>query len=180
MKKILLILTLLPALLSAQNDVTYLAGAVPEKDGKVVFERDFYLPEQSESEIYENVHDWLDNRISNDKNSCRFILEEKDKNRMVVLGNEYLVFSDHVFSLDKAEMSYYLTVFCEKGKFKIRVERIKYLYEGKRINAEEQISDNKALNKNKTKILPGNKKFRIKTIDFVNKMFDEIKKAFEK
>ena len=49
---------LLPlASLSAQNnddidEKLYLAGAVPEKDGKVVFSREFSIPGMSEEDIF--------------------------------------------------------------------------------------------------------------------------------
>ena len=45
----------LPTMLQAQDrdDSKYLAGAVPEVDGKVVFTKEFSIPGMSQDEIYE-------------------------------------------------------------------------------------------------------------------------------
>ena len=48
----------LPMLVQAQkrDDSKYLAGAVPEIDGKVVFSKEFSIPGMSKDEIFERMH----------------------------------------------------------------------------------------------------------------------------
>ena len=54
MKQLLFALLFIPALLFAQEDQHYLAGAVPVADGKVVFTREINAPSLSKAQIYHN------------------------------------------------------------------------------------------------------------------------------
>lgn len=72
----------LPATLWADNDKDdddsrYLAGAVPEVDGRVVFSREFSIPGMSQDEIYERMLKWLDGRMAQNKNNSRVVYKEK-------------------------------------------------------------------------------------------------------
>ena len=51
MKQLLFALLFIPALLFAQEDQHYLAGAVPVADGKVVFTREINAPSLSKAQI---------------------------------------------------------------------------------------------------------------------------------
>ena len=55
----------LPLLLQAQkrDDGKYLAGAVPEVDGKVVFSKEFSIPSMSQDEIFERMQKWMQMRL---------------------------------------------------------------------------------------------------------------------
>lgn len=70
---------------------------------------------------------------------------------------------------------------CENGKVNIAVTRLHYLYEEERTplryTAEEWISDSKALNKKQTKLLPISAKFRRKTVDRMEELFNQIDAA---
>ena len=60
----------MPALLHAQRDDSkYLAGAVPEVDGKVVFTKDFSIPGMSQDTIYSRLLRWMDARLAKNGNS---------------------------------------------------------------------------------------------------------------
>lgn len=52
-------------------------------------------------------------------------------------------------------------------------------YNGKTYIAEEWINDDSALNKSKTKLLWGSAKFRRKTVDRVEAIFNGAREAFE-
>ena len=54
MKQLLFALLFIPALLFAQEDQHYLAGAVPVADGKVVFTREINAPSLSKAQILTN------------------------------------------------------------------------------------------------------------------------------
>ena len=55
MKQLLFALLFIPALLFAQEDQHYLAGAVPVADGKVVFTREINAPSLSKAQIYQQL-----------------------------------------------------------------------------------------------------------------------------
>ena len=73
---LVLFMICLPVTLWADNDKDdddsrYLAGAVPEVDGRVVFSREFSIPGMSQDEIYERMLKWLDGRMAQN-NTYRF------------------------------------------------------------------------------------------------------------
>ena len=56
MKRLLLLLLLLPlSLFSQEVDSKYLAGAVPEVDGKVVFSQTLNIPNMSQDKIFDSI-----------------------------------------------------------------------------------------------------------------------------
>ena len=64
----------MPALLHAQRDDSkYLAGAVPEVDGKVVFTKDFSIPGMSQDTIYSRLLKWMDARLAKNENNSRVV-----------------------------------------------------------------------------------------------------------
>lgn len=181
MKKGLLILAAflacLPTLLLAQ-DSKYLAGAVPEVDGKVVFQREFDLSGAQQDAIYERMLEWATKRMEQNNNVSRVVYSDKASGSIAAMGQEYIVFSSSALSLDRTIINYQLTITCQPGKCKVEVEKIRYVYQEKeKYNAEEWITDEVALNKAKTKIVRGLSKFRIKTIDFVDDIFDSAQAA---
>ncbi|MDR2774677.1 MAG: DUF4468 domain-containing protein [Tannerella sp.] len=168
----------LPTISFAQADSKYLAGAVPEEDGKVVFKKEYEQKGLGQDAIYGRVYDWLTELMKANGNNSRILYAKKDDGQIVAQGEEYLVFSNNAFSLDRALMSYNIIAFCGQDKCEIQVERIRYHYGDQRYTAEEQISDGTALNKKKTAIFRGNKKFRVFTVDFVNALFENAETAF--
>lgn len=173
------ILAFIPVLLYGQTPEKYLVGGVPEIDGKVVFSRSYDLTGASQDAIYDRVHSWAEERMKENKNNSRVVYADKAKGSIAATGEEYLLFSSSSLSLDRAIISYQLTINCQPGKCLIEIEKIRYQYQEKeRYTAEEHISDKVALNKNKTDIYRGYKKFRIKTIDFTDEMFDSAAAAF--
>lgn len=181
MKKGLLILAALlaciPAFLLAQ-DSKYLAGAVPEVDGKVVFQREFDLSGAQQDAIYERMLEWATKRMEQNNNISRVVYSDKTTGSIAAAGQEYLVFSSSALSLDRAVINYQLSITCQPGKCNVEVEKIRYVYQEKeKYNAEEWITDAFALNKSKTKIIRGLTKFRTKTIDFVEDLFDSAQAA---
>lgn len=168
----------MPVVLWAADDDRYLAGAVPEVDGKIVFTKEFNLPGVNQQSIYEHIYNWLDSRMKANGNGSRITYSDKEKGQIVASGEEYLLFSNTALSLDRSLMSYNFVILCEPEKCEMQVERIRYTYEDDKYTAEEQISDKVALNKKQTAIFRGYRKFRVKTIDYVNDLFDSARMAF--
>lgn len=173
----------LPVMIQAQEDESentknYLVGAVPEIDGKVVFSKEFNLPNYSKDQAFDKVMSWMEKRLKKNNNTSRVLYSDKEKGIIVGSGEEYLVFKSSSLSLDRAVIKYQMTATCMSGKCIMNIERIFYDYENdKKIAAELQISDKEVLNKDKTKILRGYAKFRIKTVDFVDDTFAHLQTA---
>lgn len=169
----------LPAILHAQDDISkYLVGAVPEVDGKVVFQKEFSIPAASQDQIFDAMMTWMENRLKENKNTSRIVYSEKEKGMIAGIGEEYLVFSSSALSLDRTIINYQITVTCQPGKCLMEVEKIRYTYQEKeKYTAEEWIADKYALNKAQTKLVRGISKFRIKTVDFVNDLFNSAQAA---
>lgn len=164
----------LPAMLHAQDkdDSKYLAGAVPEVDGKVVFTKEFSIPGMSQDEIYNRIYGWMEARLKQNENISRIVFSDKEKGQIVGTGDEWIVFSSTALSLDRTKILYQLTATCQPEKCTLEVEKIRFNYrEGKeKYTAEEWITDKYALNKVQTKLVRGLAKWRRKTVDFVDEL----------
>lgn len=162
----------LPTLLYAadRDDSKYLAGAVPEVDGRVVFSKEFSIPGMSQNEIFDRLMKWMETRLAKNENNSRVVFSDKEKGQIVGTGDEWIVFSSSALSLDRTKILYQLSVTCLPEKCTLEVEKIRFNYrEGKeKYTAEEWITDKYALNKAKTKLVRGLAKWRRKTVDFVD------------
>lgn len=161
----------LPAMLHAQRDDSkYLAGAIPEMDGKVVFNKEFSIPGMSQAEIYNRLLKWMEARLAKNENNSRVVYSNQEGGQIVGTGDEWIVFSSSALSLDRTKILYQVTATCQPEKCTLEVEKIRFNYrEGKeKYTAEEWITDKYALNKDKTKLVRGLAKWRRKTVDFVD------------
>ena len=181
MKHLLFILLCIPTLLSAQTDSKYLAGAVPETNGKVVFTKEINVPGLTKQQIYVTLLNWAETRFSGGDN--RVLYSNEEQGDIACGGEEYLVFSKSALVLDRALINYRLTLECEAGKCLAEITGIRYTYnvsyqkEPEKYLAEEWITDKYALNKDKTKLLRGTGKFRSKTIDLVDQLLTDVQAA---
>jgi len=175
---LVVLLACMPVTLLAQDDSKYLAGAVPEVDGKVVFKREFDLTGAQQDAIYERMLEWATNRMAQNENTSRVVYSDKAKGSIATMGQEYIVFKSSALSLDRTLVNYQITITCQPGKCVMEVEKIRFTYQEKeKYDAEEWITDEFALNKSKTKLVRGLAKFRTKTVDFVEELFDNAQAA---
>ena len=194
MKKLLIAMMLcLPLGMAAQNtwempeedtsatnpDQKYLAGAVPVVDGKVVFHTVVDAPGKSADQVYAIVKAYLV-KMTTEKNQfeqSRIILDDSVKHEVAGTYQEWLVFKSTALVLDRTRMMYNLIVKCEDGKADITMTRIHYLYEEERApqsyKAEDWITDAEGLNKKQTKLARVSGKFRRKTIDRKDFLFNK-------
>jgi colicin import membrane protein len=97
---------------------------------------------------------------------------------LLAVGDEYIVFEDKFFSLDRSRILYYFIAKCSDGRCQLSFFKINYLYQissdqlSERYSAEEMISD--AVGLKRGKLVKKNSKFRIKTIDLVDAAFAEV------
>lgn len=168
------------ATIKVNPDAKYLAGAVPTIDGKVVFSATLDAPGKSANEIYGILKRYM-LRMTTEKNqfetSC---LSMQDSVNHVLAGTyqEWLVFKNSGLSLDRTRFKYTMIAKCKDGEADVKISRISYLYEEERnpqkYTAEEWITDENALRKNKQKLLPISGKFRRKTVDRKNYLFNKL------
>jgi len=166
-------------------DEKYLAGAVPEEEGKVQWTLDVDVPGKSAGQIYDIMYKCLEDLTKQEnqlEGSCVALVNKKD-NIIVATIKEWLVFKDQFLSLDRTKFNYTLVAECSDNHLTVKMGRIFYRYEegrrtpgGNIYKAEEWINDKNALNKKKTRLLPGSAKFRRKTIDRKDYLFDNIRR----
>ncbi len=189
MKKIILSALMLVAIsASAKDDSKYLAGAVPEQDGIVTFTKSFSVQGKSQQEVSAIMSRFIgklvDESIPAPGNYARIMGENQDS--IVARVCEWMVFKKKPLYLDRTRVRYQIKAITSGNKVTLSISNINYYYSedmdgnnGMIFKAEEWISDKEALNKDKTKLYPKSGKFRRKTVDRVEEIFDAAMDAFE-
>ena len=160
------------------KDAKYLKGAVPEENGKVVFSTTINAPGKSADQVFDIVKAYLE-KMTSEKNqvSARIVIDDKEKHELGATFNEWLVFKSTAIMLDQTRMLYVLKARCYDGKADIQMANIRYVYDENRnpqnYTAENWITDKEALNKKGTRVLPVSGKFRRKTIDRKDFLFNK-------
>lgn len=170
------------------EDDKYLAGAVPEVNGKVVFTLDRDVPGKTADQIYATVYAALQALT---QEPCEFpnskiAVVNKSEYTIAARYKEWLVFQNSFLSLDRTVFNYTIIAQASNGHLHCTLERISYQYEmdrgdteGMSVTADKWITDKYALNKKKTKLLKGSGKFRRKTIDRKDNIFGKICQALQ-
>jgi colicin import membrane protein len=118
-------------------------------------------------------------KMLREKNQIQSMIVEEDsvKGEIAATFCEWLVFKSNAIVLDRTKLNYVLQASCKDGEVTISMSRIVYFYgEGKelqRYKAEEWICDKEAVNKKNTRLLPLSGKFRRKTIDRKDFLFNK-------
>lgn len=164
-----------------KEDPKYLEGAITfDEQGKIVFDTEIEAPGKSAAQLYDLVFDYMSG-LTQDKESkaSRMALVNKDEHIIVNTMDEWLVFSNSFISLDRTECKYNLIAKITDGKVSLSINHINYIYEegrqtGFKLPAEEVITDKVALTKKKNDLARIFGKFRKKTIDRKDQIFNEI------
>jgi colicin import membrane protein len=172
---------------SSTVDAKYLEGAIPVVDGKVTFTLNVDAPGKDAQQIYETVYGILDGMTKEEKQfkESKIALVDKTDHVIAARFREWLVFKSTALSLDRTVFNYTIIANCSDGHLHLTLSRINYAYEldrdndGMEVNAEEWITDENALNKAKTKLLKYSGKFRRKTIDRKDEIFENITNALK-
>ena len=171
-----------------KDDSKYLKGAVPEVNGIVTFKKSFSVPGKSSQEIKNVmktfVNDLVEKSIPAPGNFAR-IMEDNDEG-IVARVCEWMVFTKKFMNLDRTRFRYQIDVSVKDTRVEMAIHQLTYYYgenvegEGGQIfKAEEWISDKEAMNKAQTKLYPKSGKFRRKTVDRMEEIFDDAMDAFE-
>lgn len=164
-----------------KEDPKYLEGAITfDEQGKIVFDTEIEAPGKSAAQLYDLVFDYMSG-LTQDKESkaSRMALVNKDEHIIANAMDEWLVFSNSFISLDRTEYKYNLIAKITDGKVSLSINHINYIYEegrqtGFKLPAEEVIIDKVALTKKKNDLARIFGKFRKKTIDRKDQIFNEI------
>lgn len=164
-----------------KEDPKYLEGVITfDEQGKIVFDTEIEAPGKSAAQLYDLVFDYMSG-LTHDKESkaSRMALVNKDEHIIVNTMDEWLVFSNSFISLDRTECKYNLIAKITDGKVSLSINHINYIYEegrqtGFKLPAEEVIIDKVALTKKKNDLARIFGKFRKKTIDRKDQIFNEI------
>ena len=162
---------------STNPDAKYLAeNAVPMVDGKVCWQKVIEAPGKSAQQIFDILLAQL-NKMVNEENQLmersRVAIQDQANHQLGATFHEWLVFKNTALSLDRTVLNFQLIVNCSDGQ----MTRVSYDYELERdpthYTAEDWISDKYAVNKKRTKLLKLSAKFRRKTIDRKDYIFNK-------
>ena len=167
------------------KDEKYLRGAVPIVDGDVQWTLDVDVPGKSAQDIYDKMFKTLTDLTKSEGQLEGSAVTLVNKQDHIVVANvrEWLLFSSSLLSLDRTKFNYTLIARCSDGHLNMTMNRISYKYDEERTNqvykAEEWISDDAAVNKKNTKLYPVSAKFRRKTIDRKDQIFETIRNVLK-
>ncbi len=200
MKRIIIaLMALLPLLASAQDnaweqpsgganpDQKYLKGAVPEVNGRVAFTTTIQAPGKTKQQIYDCVLAEL-TRMTKEQGQLeqsRIVLADTTGHSQVVGSyQEWLVFKSTALVLDRTRLFYNLIANISDGQLELTMTRIYYLYDEERTpttyQAEEWITDRYGLTRKMNKLARVSGKFRRKTIDRKDYLFNRFSTLLSK
>lgn len=181
MKRILFLLLMLPLVGMAQvKDEKYLAGAVPVENGRVIFTKTIEAP-LSAAEMYRIVSEWVGEHYvpTEELPNSKLLSTNEEAHELTAIGEEWMVFTNRALSLDRTRIYYKVNLMSYENKCVARIFDIRYWYDeeregGQRYKAEEWITDEWGLNKKGTKLSRMSGKFRRKTVDRVEELFEDL------
>ena len=165
-----------------EQNPKYGRGAVPEdENGNVYFTQTVKIPENiSEDICYEILMNWAKGRFAQPyAQAGRILNEDSNTRRFIFHVDQMIVFKNTALVADESKISYNFSVAVKDGQFTMTMTDIKYRYEegreggGKAFPAEDWITDKEAYNRAGTKFLRSTGKFRVKTIDLKEQLFQK-------
>ncbi len=175
---------LLPFATAAQaqkeGDEKYLAGAVPVKNGIVVFDKTYNVSGKSKFELFDALKAYAQTLIKgeNSLEQSRIIESDSLQGLLAVAMEETLYFRKSAWVTHSTRFFYELVFTIDDGKFTVEMRRLRYLYdEGaapdrpNSFTAEQWITDDEALSKDGKKLTRISGRFRRHTIDRKDEVF---------
>ena len=168
----------------AQVESRYDKGSVSVVNGRVLFQET--IPTSlDQATSYERISEWAQQRFNKPNVIIsKFTSEDSTNHTLNLTAEEYIVFTNRFFVLDRTRINYWLEIQCGEGNSTIKMTRINYWYDeeredGLKFSAEEFITDTEAFNK-KGKLLKDQGKFRKGTIDFFDRIVTEMTEVLNK
>ncbi len=167
----------------ADEDRPYLAGAVPEQDGKIVYAADIATPSLTAAEAYDKMYRYMTSLAAAQEQTDKSHIAIVDKTNYNIVGTyvERLTLNKRFLQLDITEFGYTMIVSCHDGTTHVSLERLYYVYPTKsgteRMTAEETIADSVLLTKDGTHLRKYNSRFRRATVDRMRALLAACEKA---
>lgn len=186
MKRICLSICLVLSLIAgkAQVEARYDKGNVEVVNGRVMFQETVATTLGQEA-AFERINEWAKQRFSKPNVIVsKFTSDDATNHSLSLTAEEYIVFKNKFFVLDRTRINYWVEIQCGEGAATIKLTRINYWYEeeregGIKFSAEEFITDEQAFNK-KGNMLKDQGKFRKGTIDFFDCLVADMTEALTK
>jgi len=186
-----LILTFFAVAAFAKEEINpkYGPGAVPtNENGRVCFTETVSIPQGiGADECYYMLLNWAKGRFAKPfVQAGRILSENPESKRFVMHADQMITFKRTGLVVDESRIEYNFQISVGKDSFTATMTDIKYRYEegreggGQTMSAEDWITDDEAYNQKKTKFLKRTGKFRIKTIDLKDSLFDNMKQSVAK
>ena len=169
----------------AQVEARYDKGSVPIVNGRVMFQEEIATSLNAE-EAYDRISEWAKQRFNKPNVIVSKLTHEDNTNNTLNLtAEEYIVFTNKFFVLDRTRINYWIELQCTEASATIKMTRINYWYEeeregGIRFSAEEFITDEEAFNSKGTKLLKDQGKFRRGTINLFDSLVEEMNEILNK
>lgn len=192
MKKILLALCVLLSITAgakSNTDAKYLAGAVPQENGMVVFRKSFRVPGKTHEQVLAGMSDFVTQGLVGNAIEglrTRVISDGQSDGQIVARVEEYMVFKSKPLYLDRTRFRYQVVAKVTDDRVDMEISQISYYYgeqtdgtKGETYKAEEWITDEAAITKSGNKLYPRSGKFRIKTVDRAAEIFAQAIDKFE-
>lgn len=166
----------------------YLQGAVPVKNGIIVFEKEYKVPGKNRQQIFSTIRKYVEEQLVNGENSLeqsRIIEADSTSGTLAASIEEWMYFKRKAWVTDCARFFYQLNFHIDNEIFKVEMLRLRYIYEEDRYGAqnagpmlaEDWITDEEAIKKNGRELTKLGGKFRRFTIDRKDQIFDAAAKA---
>ncbi len=171
-------------MIQAQVEARYDKGSVPVVNGRVLFQENISTS-LSQAESYERISEWAQQRFNKPNVIVsKFTSEDATNYTLGLTAEEYIVFTNRFFTLDRTRINYWVEIQCDETGVNFKLTRINYWYEeerdgGLKFTAENFITDEQAFNK-KGKLLKDQGKFRQGTIDFFERLVSEMTEVLNK
>ena len=164
----------------------YLAGACPEVNGKVTWEKTIEANGLSAKEIYDRMLVYMQAFCKSKEQTelSNVSIVEESSHTIGARLQEIMVFQNKALSLDQTKFNYQLILQCSDGKCLVTMRNMSYIYEedrgGGQFPAEDMLADANALNKRGDGFQKGGiTKFRMHTIDRKDEIFTLLENALK-
>lgn len=170
---------------SVNPDQKYLAGAVPVVDDHVVFETTIAAPGKNRQQVFDVMRQQLLalTKDASQLEQSRLVIDDADKGQLCGSYRERLIFKNKPLNLDYTIFNYHVIADCRDGEATVKLTRIIYIMDPERdaqmMRGEDWITDRYGLNKGQTKLARISGKFRRKTIDRKDYLFNLFTKALQ-
>lgn len=164
------------------TDGKYLAGAVPEENGFVVFRQNYDCSGKTKAEIYSTLETYTKSLLTSKVHlvQCRITQATEEEGVVAASMEETLTFKSTAWILDTSRFFFQVVFVARDGGFEAVLRRIHYIYEPMEVRgvesalaAEDWITDREALNKRGQLRKVGGKKFRYATINRKDAIFQD-------